>query len=231
MHDFYKDCQGSSFQKQKIETTLIQAFEVVFKHKLSSNAMVFIDENHQTQDRPKDNSSNQNLNIQLKAIDILAFMAHKSSDEEAFRVMINLISGTIKSENLWQHPSMHQKASNNKFGQYQSLFQEMNALQLSSIKRLVQIFKLKARSLECFKAVFVLNVLLEIFMHDTIDKRQIIYTDILQNFRINKQGDLCWQSQDCPLMFGLQEYYKVNRCSVCSPLSQKEQDLYSGRVR
>lgn len=189
--------------------------------------MVFIDETHQTQDRPKDNSSNQNLNIQLKAIDILAFMAHKSSDEEAFKVMINLISGTLKSENLWQHPSMHQKTNNSKFGHYQSLFQEMDALQLSSIRRLVQLFKLKARSLECYKAVFVLNVLLEIFMHETIDKRRIIYTDILQNFRINKQGDLCWQSKDCPLMLGLQEYYKVNRCTVCNPLSSNEQELNS----
>ena len=126
---------------------------------------------------------------------------------------------------------MHQKTNNSKFGHYQSLFQEMDALQLSSIRRLVQLFKLKARSLECHKAVFVLNVLLEIFMHETIDKRQIIYTDILQNFRINKQGDLCWQSKDCPLMLGLQEYYKVNKCSVCSPSSPKEQDLHSGRLK
>ena len=73
-------------------------------------------------------------------------------------------------------------------------------------------------------------MLLEIFMHETIDKRQIIYTDILQNFRINKQGDLCWQSKDCPLMLGLQEYYKVNKCSVCGPSSPKEQDLNGRRL-
>ena len=46
--------------------------------------MIFIDENHHgpktKQDKPKDNTSNQNIKIQLKAVDLLAYMAHKTDD-------------------------------------------------------------------------------------------------------------------------------------------------------
>ena len=47
-HDFYQVCQGSIDQKERIEDILLSCFEVVFRQKLALNAMVFIDENHQT---------------------------------------------------------------------------------------------------------------------------------------------------------------------------------------
>jgi hypothetical protein len=68
----------------------------------------------------------------------------------------------------------------------------MNILQQKALTRLVQIFKLKLMSFESYKSVFVLDILLDIMMKDTLDKRYIIISEILVNLRISRSGDLCW---------------------------------------
>jgi len=60
-------------------------------------------------------------------------------------------------------------------------------------------------------------------MHDTLDKREIIFNDVLKNFRISSTGDFCWMSKDEPLMIGLQEFAKINHCKQCIPVEPGEE--------
>lgn len=91
----------------------------------------------------------------------------------------------------------------------------MNASERQCIKRLVQIFKLTSTSTESFKAISILNLLLEIFKNDTIEKRNRIMNEIILNIKINKKGDLCWMAYDYPLMIGFKEFYRINHCDIC----------------
>ena len=58
-------------------------------------------------------------------------------------------------------------------------------------------------SFESYKSVYILNILLDILMRDTLDKRYIIISDIIVHLRISRQGDLCWMNKNTPVMFGL----------------------------
>ena len=84
------------------------------------------------------------------------------------------------------------------------------------------MFKLKCNTFESAKAVTVLELLLNTFMHDTLDKRETIFNEILRNFRINSSGDLCWITKDEPLLVGIQEFAKINHCLQCIPVDDED---------
>lgn len=200
-----------------IEKLILRLFEEVFKRRLTSSAMIFIDENHQIQQqKPKENISNQDLKIQLKAIDMLAYMAHECQDEDIFQATVTMINSSIVGENLWKHP--YEAGASGQQGNYSSLFVEMNILMKQSLTRMIQVFKLNVLSAQkAYKSILILRMLIAIFKTDVFEKREVIYNEVMKHIQISRQGDLCWMSKDCPLMIGFAEYANINCCSLCHP--------------
>ena len=87
---------------------------------------------------------------------------------------------------------------------------------------MIQIFKLKCSTRESYKSIYILNIFLEEFKRDSMDKREILFVDIIQNIRISKQGDFCWLTNDYPLMIGFKEFFKINVCTICEQSSEFE---------
>jgi hypothetical protein len=92
----------------------------------------------------------------------------------------------------------------------------MNDIGDHILNRLIQIFKLQAVSQDSYKAIIVLENLLEIFKHDgSIEKRDKIFDRLLNNLIVNSKGDICWLEYDQPLLIGFKEYYRINSCERC----------------
>lgn len=142
-------------------------------------------------------------------------LASNCDDQLLFEHIIRIIHNTLETQHLWKHPNLFTRSEagkGTKQASYQTLFQEMNALQVQAMKRLIQVFKLKLLTVESHKSATIFNSLLDIFKHDTLDKRKIIFNEIIVHLVINSQGDLCWMAKDFPVMLGVREFYRINQC-------------------
>ena len=186
IHEFYKDNLGDNHKVKSIENLLARVLESVLN---------------------KSESNLYSQSIQLKAIDLLAYMAHRCSDMERFDLMIEII-GKALNDNT-QAPSEQDFISPSNF------MVIMNPNEVRSLNRLIELFKLKSRTTESYKSVSIFGTLLEVLKHDSYSKRELIVSQIIQNIKINKHGDLCWMSLNFPLMIGFTEFYKINCCPYC----------------
>ena len=154
-------------------------------------------------------------------------MAHRCQDEKRFKAIIEMLHATVRGDNLWKHPKLVERLGL-KAGQsnYKSLFIEMSPLKKQALNRLIQLFKLKSNTAESYKSVAVFYALLQVFKHDTLDKREIIFAEILRNLKVNKHGDLCWVTSDFPLMVGVREFARINRCVECEPVAEGVEEEY-----
>jgi hypothetical protein len=77
-------------------------------------------------------------------------------------------------------------------------------------------------TLESYKSIYILNIFLEEFKRESMDKREYLFTEIIQNIRISKQGDFCWHTNDYPVMIGFKEFHRINVCTICDEQSEME---------
>ena len=112
IHQFYKESNNE--KRAVIEDLMQDLFKIVF-------------------------FESKNTGIQLKCIDMLAYMCSSTKDENYFYSMMNLLTLVGKHEDN----------------------SEMNAIQSISLKRKIQIFKLKVATIESYKSVYILTILLE----------------------------------------------------------------------
>ena len=130
IHQFYKESNNET--RAIVEDIMLDLYKIVF-------------------------FETKNSGIQLKCIDMLAYMCSCSKDENHFYSMMNLLTLVGK----------HDDSS------------EMTANQSLSLKRRIQIFKLKVATIESYKSVYTLTIFMEEFKNQSMAKREIILQEIV----------------------------------------------------
>ena len=83
----------------------------------------------------------------------------------------------------------------------------MKSFQHHALNRLIQLFVLKAQTVEFEKAIFVYNTLLLTLKLSSNDRRFTICEDLLHLLNINTYKELCWMATDNPLFVDIKKSY------------------------
>ena len=75
------------------------------------------------------------------------------------------------------------------------------------MNRMIQLFVLKAQSVEVDKAIYVYSLLLKTLKMSANDRRQVICNELLENLHVSvPYKELCWMTNDNPLFIEIQKY-------------------------